>query len=174
MDRIDWEILEAVSNEFESLTQIYPMVNEALDVERVDIIDRMESLLQRGLIKLSKNIEFNKETLLDEPDVYYDTEFWFGLTEQGAEAWEQHAKEFDGFDVDWSEAWTASYNYEKQSGHIYGVNEEVCMKVLKNEKEAIIDFDSLMVEQVSSFQAKYYKKITGGVKITFTVERPNK
>ena len=170
MNKTDWLILNTLSDDVESMTQLYP-IKEGSQVSRTGLIDRIEILIQEGLIKLDHDVAFDKEALLAEPEVYYDTEFWFGLTGKGAEAWEKNAQEFGGFEVDWSENWTANFDYEKQEGYIFGVSEEICMKRLKAEREAVIDFSSLQVKPVSNYWAKYYKNLPGGVKIEFTLKK---
>ena len=170
MNKIDWLILNELSDDFESMTQIYPL-EQCSKTKRSAIIDRIELLLQKGLIKLANDIVFVKEMLLAEPEEYYDTDFWFGLTERGAEEWEKHAKKFGEFEVDWSDAWSESLNYHKQQGYILGVSKEICMKYLKANRKDIVDFDSLKVIPISSFQAKYYKILSGGVKIKFKLNK---
>jgi DNA-binding Lrp family transcriptional regulator len=166
MDRIDWYILNTLSDDFESMTQIYPL-EEASDVAREEIIDRIERMFKHCLIQLPEKVEFNKEKILGESEEFFNTTFWFGLTDKGAEEWERNAKEYGGFEIDWSAFWSTHFDYENEKGFIVAVNKEISLKQLKKVTEVEIDFNTLRITEVPEFQATYYKKIKGGIKIEF-------
>lgn len=136
MKKIDWLILDVLSDDWETMTQIYPMVlHEASAVSREEIIDRIEALYQKDFVQIQKDVVFDKQKILSElPEDYYTTNFWFGLTEKGVVEWEENSERFGGFKVDWSENWTANYDYIKEEGWIYGVNESICIRQLGAKK----------------------------------------
>ncbi|HBC87378.1 MAG TPA: hypothetical protein DCZ94_10520 [Lentisphaeria bacterium] len=173
MDKIDWLILNELSDDFESMNQIYPL-EKAMQAKRRDIIDRIEILIQKGLIKLLNDVDFDKETLLAEPENYPGTEFWFGLTEKGAGAFEKHAKKFDGSEIDWSGSYCIHRDFSDQTGYVEGTSEKVCLSSLSSildDDEWIIDMTSLKHSDIPGFQAKYYKYLSGGHRIDFRIKK---
>jgi phosphoglycerol transferase MdoB-like AlkP superfamily enzyme len=61
---------------------------------RLQAVDALEALLKRNYIKLPPDVVFNREALLSEPDDYQETEYRFGLTDDGYKVWEVYTKTF--------------------------------------------------------------------------------
>jgi len=176
--KLDWYILDNLSNDWECLTTIYPEVAEFVSgISRENVVDAIHHLIKEGYIQIRGGHIFDKEALLSEPEEYLETKYWFGLTTLGCEAWEAHSVEYAGYPIDWTQAWSASISFENREGHIDGVSKEVCLAAINKELFLLreepfeIDKKSMKYSKINGFNAKYYKYISGGCRISFKLRR---
>jgi hypothetical protein len=98
IDRYDWLILDALSDDYESVEQIVKLVNvpkEAWpDVIPLDVIDRVERLYRAGHLFLTLDAKFDRDEMVREIDQTSDRKFWFGRTPSGDALWQKHATEY--------------------------------------------------------------------------------
>jgi hypothetical protein len=96
-DRYDWLILNALSDDYESVEQIVKLVNmpeEAWpDVTPLAVIDRVERLYRAGHLFLTLDAKFDRDAIVREIDQTSDRKFWFGRTPSGDALWEKHSAE---------------------------------------------------------------------------------
>jgi hypothetical protein len=94
-ERHDWEILDALSDDYESVEQIANLVRAVWpSVTPLEIIDRLERLYGAGYVSLTLDATFNRAEMIREIDQTSDRRFWFGRTASGDALWEKHAKDF--------------------------------------------------------------------------------
>ena len=94
-ERHDWEILDALSDDYESVEQIANLVHDVWpSVTPLDIINRLERLYDAGYVTLTRNVTFDRAEMIREIDHTSDRRFWFGRTASGDALWERHAEEF--------------------------------------------------------------------------------
>ena len=98
MDRYDWLILDALSDDYESVEQIVKLVNtpeEAWpEVTPVDVIDRVERLYHAGHLFLTLDANFDRDAMVREVDQTSDRQFWFGRTLSGDALWKKHSAKY--------------------------------------------------------------------------------
>jgi len=170
--KLEWHILDNLSNDWECLTTIYPEVEELVPgISRENVVDAIHNLIKEGCIQIQGGHIFDKKALLSEPEEYFDTKYWFGLTTLGCKAWEAHSVEYAGYPIDWTQAWSSYISYRNREGYIDGVSKEVCLaaisKGLLREEGFEIDKKSMKYSKIDGFNAKYYKYISGGCRISF-------
>ena|SRR5437763_563204 len=94
-ERHDWEILDALSDDRESVEQIAALVRDVWpSVTPLAIIDRLERLFDAGYVTLTLGATFDRAEMIREIDQTSDRRFWFGRTASGDALWEKHAAEF--------------------------------------------------------------------------------
>jgi hypothetical protein len=98
IDREDWLILDALSDDYESVEQIVQLVN-ALEVAwpevtPLDVINRIEPLYHAGHLFLTLDAKFDRDAMIREIDETRDRKFWFGRTPSGDALWEQHSAQY--------------------------------------------------------------------------------
>ena len=83
IDRYDWLILDALSDDYESVEQIVNLVNSPEDaspeVTPLAVIDRVERLYHAGHLFLTLDAKFDRNAMIREIDQTRDRKFWFGL-----------------------------------------------------------------------------------------------
>ncbi len=172
MTKLEWLILSSTADDWESLKQMVPTVREDLpDVNLNDIAVSILDLLRIGYLRQMESAEISLNDLLSAEE-YPEGQFWFGMTTAGAEEWERSATSF-GFDPpDWTPAYACCFETAKQSGWCDGVSLEVCMAAIKNVPgDSEVQEETIRIEQIESFAAKYYKRIQGGIRITFKLKK---
>jgi len=91
----DWLILDALSDDYESVEQIIQLVHNAWpQASPLEIIDRLERLYAAGHIYLTLGVTFDRAEIVREIDQTDDRRFWFDRTPSGNALWQQHAAEF--------------------------------------------------------------------------------
>ena len=97
IDQRDWLILNALSDDYESVEQIVQLVNAPTEawpeVTPLEVIARVERLYRTGHLFLTLNANFDREALVREIDETRDRRFWFGRTPTGDALWEKHSDE---------------------------------------------------------------------------------
>lgn len=172
IDKLDWLILDALADDYESMNQIYP-IEECPQMSREGIVDRVYDLYQKGFICLiDKDKKFIIEEIKVEPEGYLDTKFWFGMTEAGAAVWEGGSEKHGGYKQDWSKSWSQHTDCQKREGVIYATSKEICLERLKATPGA--DVKDAKISSVPEFRAKYYKVIKGGFKLEFKINEASK
>ena len=95
---LDWEILNALSDDYESIEQIKDMIeshDSGLSNGKKEILDRLEHLQATNYVFLINNQTFEKEKLKQEIEGQTDSRpFWFGRTENGYLAWQERATDY--------------------------------------------------------------------------------
>ena len=98
IDGRDWLILNALSDDYESVEQIVQLVNTPTQawpgVTPLEVIDRLESLYHAGHVFLTLNAKFDKQEMIREIDQTQTRRFWFGRTPSGDALWERHSAEY--------------------------------------------------------------------------------
>src|SRR5687767_12559683 len=98
IDRKDWLILNALSDDYESVEQILQLVNtpeeEWPEVTALEVVDRVERLFRAGHLSLTLDAMFDREAMIREIDQTSDRKFWFGRTTSGDALWQKHADEY--------------------------------------------------------------------------------
>jgi hypothetical protein len=153
IDRLDWLILDAFSDDVESTEQIADLVQPDDPAADMTLIaSRLAGLLARGLV--------------------YDAHppgGWYGMTEVGCQFWERLATTFGDGPPDWSVAWVIDFDLKAGCGSAVGATREVCESALRTNarRDIVIDPSSFTHHPVASFRAKYYQKVGGGHRIDF-------
>jgi len=95
IDRYDWLILDALSDDYESVEQIVKLVNSPEDawpeVTPLAVIDRVERLHHAGHLFLTLDAKFDRDAMIREIDQTRDRKFWFGRTPSGDGLWQQYS-----------------------------------------------------------------------------------
>lgn len=178
--RLDWEILDSLSDDYESIEQIHQLLEAGGsfkgDFALQTILDRIELLYASNYVFLILNETFDRSKLqLEIEGKTGNRPYWFGLTNSGCAAWEACSERYGGEPIDWSSSWTSSYSLKNLQGHVDGASVEVCLealdKILPHDKEWEIDRESLGEMPIEGFDAKYYKHIKGGHRIKFRIKK---
>lgn len=91
----DWEILNALSDDYESVEQITKLVRDVWpSVTPLTVIDRLQRLYDAGYVLLTLGAIFDRAEMIREVDQTSDRRFWFGRTGSGDRLWTKHAKDF--------------------------------------------------------------------------------
>ena len=180
--KLELLILDSLSDDTECVASIwFHNEDELHDISGHKLKNTIYHLYERGLIYIE-----GETALLDREDIlaeeatneYHTGNYYFGLTLAGVEFWEEARKECDE-PVDWSKTWTAHRDYNEQKGYIDGTSREVCLNAFiesnqetrGNFKDWQVDMSSLVDSEIEGFQAKYYKYIPGGHRISFKLKR---
>jgi hypothetical protein len=98
IDRYDWLILNALSDDYESVEQILWLVNTPTEawpeVTSLEVIDRLERLHHAGHVFLILDAKFDREAMICEIHRTADRKFWFGRTPSGDALWKNHCEAF--------------------------------------------------------------------------------
>ena len=98
IDQHDWFILNALSDDYESVEQILQIVNTPEEVwpqvTHLEIIDRVERLYLAGHLFLNLNAKFDRDAMIREIDQTSDRGFWFGRTASGDALWHELATKY--------------------------------------------------------------------------------
>ena len=86
IDRLDWHILDALADDYESVEQIQKLIQPEI-LSQESIINRLEHLYMSGYVFLTLNQSFDRQRLIEEIYHTKDRKFWFGQTEIGRLAW---------------------------------------------------------------------------------------
>jgi hypothetical protein len=182
ISELEWLILGSLSNDTECVATIWPDIKESVpSITEHQLKDTIYQLYKIGLVYIeSETGPVSRENILAEEteNEYSNGNYYFGLTPKGVEVWEASSGKYDE-PINWSNSWKASYDIERQKGFIDGTSKEVCLSVLIKDnqegfgmfKEWQIDMDSLEHSDIEGFQAKYYKYISGGHRISFKLKR---
>lgn len=179
LNKIDWDILNCLTDDFESMKQIYPVIKKEDNISFEETINRLITLYEDGFVCLEDNDILNIEELRVDVEKCEDdfSRFWFGLTSEGVKLWEDNALKFSGSEIEWKNAWSASLDYKNGVGFMCGKTREICELFLKDhfnkEKEIILDESSLEYTTIEKFKVKYYKTINDGVKLSFRFKKIN-
>jgi hypothetical protein len=180
--KLEWCILDALSNDTECVAIIWPYVKDTLpDISGDKLKDTIYKLYKRGLVYIeSETAPVDREDILAEETTNQNSigNYYFGLTPAGVELWEEASKKYDE-PVDWSNSWIVHYDVEHQEGYINGTSREVCLNQLIRDNQSSyslleewqVDMNSLVHSNVKGFQAKYYKYISGGHRIRFKLKK---
>jgi hypothetical protein len=91
----DWLILDALSDDYESIEQIIQLVHDDWPAASpLEIIDRLERLYTGGYVFLTLDAAFDRGEMVREIDQTDGRRFWFGRTPTGDGLWQQHAADF--------------------------------------------------------------------------------
>lgn len=82
LDSVDFEILDALSDDYESVEQIHQSITWCC-VAQEEIISRLERLHAEGYVTLMGDKLFDREAMLKEISETKDRAFWFSLTAKG-------------------------------------------------------------------------------------------
>jgi hypothetical protein len=82
IDQIDWETLDALADDYESVEQIQKLLTPKV-VSQEEIIDRLERLYRAGYVFLTLGKTFDRDALVEEIYLTKDRKFWFGHTQNG-------------------------------------------------------------------------------------------
>jgi hypothetical protein len=89
-----FEVMNATADDWESLEQIHPQVNEYRGMVEASVVaEEMMRLLSIGLFEVMPKAPSTVEAILAEP-----TEYWFRMTPAGRSKWQKQAEEF-GFEM---------------------------------------------------------------------------
>jgi hypothetical protein len=180
--KLELLILDCLSDDTECVASIwYHNEDELQNVSGEEFKNTIYELYKRGLINdPSMSEPISREDILDEETTneYHIGNYYFGLTPAGVEFWEEACRE-SGEPIDWSKSWHASYDTKKQEGYINGTSKEVCLNELESWnkkpqgdlKDWQVDMNSLVHSEIEGFQAKYYKYISGGHRVSFKLNR---
>jgi hypothetical protein len=95
IDRNDWLILDALSDDYESVEQIVKLVNAPEEmwpeVTSLEVIDRLERLYRAGHVFLTLDANFDRDAMIREIDQTRDRKFWFGRTPSGDALWQKYS-----------------------------------------------------------------------------------
>jgi hypothetical protein len=95
IDQYDWLILDALSDDYESVEQIVDLVNSPdaawPEVTPLAVIDRVERLYHAGHLFLTLDAKFDRDAMIGEIDQTRDRKFWFGRTPSGDALWKQYS-----------------------------------------------------------------------------------
>jgi hypothetical protein len=170
MNKLEWEILNELTDDYEALKQI----SFSLQMKRND--ESIDSL-KNTLIDLFRNeyiFSFNNEgdSISKDIEKFLWDDMWFGLTEKGAGWWEENSEKFCGEKVDWDDIWYQNLDYKNFRGFVCARTKNKCLEIFedlkcKNENITIVT-DSIIHEKVDSFKYKYYKKFNDGYRISFS------
>jgi hypothetical protein len=98
IDRYDWLILDALSDDYESVEQIVELVSARKEmwpeVTPLEIIDRVERLYRAGHLFLTLDAKFDRDAMIREIDQTKDRKFWFGRTPSGDALWQKYSAQY--------------------------------------------------------------------------------
>lgn len=173
MTHLDWLILDATADDFESIVQIAADIRSDLpQTSRAEIALHIIGLLRSRFLRQLEPGEISLEDLLSVPE-RLQPPFWFGMSASGADAWEQSATEFGSERPDWSCAYSCSFDFAASRGHCDGVSREVCLSAIRSSRDhAAVREETSRFENIDSFSAKYYKRIEGGLRVSFDLIKP--
>jgi hypothetical protein len=170
---LDWLVLDATADDFESIVQIADSVRRDLrQISRAELARHIIELLRDGFLQQFEPHEISLEDLAGVPE-RMQPPFWFGMTARGVEAWERFATEFDSEPPDWSRAYAYCFDFAALRGYCDGVSREVCLSAIRNSpNHAAVREETFRFESIDSFNAKYYKRIKGGFRVSFDLTKP--
>jgi hypothetical protein len=173
MTHLDWLILDATSDDFESLVQIMPNVREDLPhASDTEIARSVLQLLEAGLLRQLEAAAISLDDLMSSPQ-HPAAPYWFGMTERGADAWEQSASQFGEEPPNWNDAYACVFDFSSSRGHCDGVSRDVCLAAIRSSPDhAAVREETFRIDDIESFPAKYYKRIEGGVRVSFDLTKP--
>jgi hypothetical protein len=174
LTKLEWTILSSISDDEESVALILEIIrNDFRNISQKEVAETIYKLYQNGLVE-DKKEAVDYETLINESEDYAGNYYWFSLTDVGFNYWEKFASIYSDGPNDWSKSWVAQPDYKMGEGFIDGASLEACLQGLDridDDKEWKIDRNSLIHSEIEGFQAKYYKHINGGHRITFKFVR---
>jgi hypothetical protein len=97
--RLDWEILDALSDDYECVEHIEQLINDfsGISTNQWEVLDRLEYLHQHHYVFLLLNEVFDKAKIGDEiRGRTQNKHYWFGRTEAGYSAWKELADKYAG------------------------------------------------------------------------------
>jgi hypothetical protein len=95
---LDWAILDALADDYESIEQIESLVAEYFTASptRLEILNRLEYLHHRNYTFLILNQIFDRQKLIEEiEEKTKNRPYWLGRTENGYLAWKELADKFN-------------------------------------------------------------------------------
>jgi hypothetical protein len=102
LDNLAWEIMDATADDWESIDQILPRVNEFFgSVEALIIAGTLALLVEEGLMRVARPVEEGYMTdvqngFVVEPRSVVDnpTEYWFCMTPRGRDLWDSESSKY--------------------------------------------------------------------------------
>lgn len=172
ISNIEHEILEDLSYDWECLSSL----DFTIEPNREEVVNALETLLNQGYIQLHNDVEFDRQNLMSEPNEYWDTKYWFGLTPEGNAFLESYEKQHCSENMrDWSKVWSASLDFESESGYVEAPSIEVCTSAYKQlnirNDYFKITANSEKNSKTASINPTYYKVIPGGHRIEFKLTK---
>lgn len=170
ISELEWKILDSLSDGLASTADMQIQVSSLQELR-----EKVYELYRRGILyAYNEPVEYGK--LMSEPPepVDIDNEYAFGLTELGSKCWEEGSKIYSDKPVDWSKAKICILSPKKGWGYIEGTTEEICLAALKEIPDYTgweADKSTVVHEEIEGFQAKYYKYIPGGHRVTFKLKK---
>jgi hypothetical protein len=179
LTKLEWTILNNLANDWECPATISPEVQSEINgTSRKEVLGTLYQLFERGLVALQDGGSLQLQTLLSESEDNFDTRLWFGLTQTGCFEWEKHAEQFSGNAIHWGQSWSGNISYLDAAGYVDGTTREVCVealnRLLPDDTEWEIDRNTLQDSAIAGFDAKYYKYIHGGHRISFKLRKKEK
>lgn len=158
MNKLNIEILNSLADDYESINTI--RVNKGVD--KIELIKILKEMYEKEYVIIMNNLEFDETKILNKPTAY-----WFGLSEKGANKWEQINNQ------DWYNMWAIELNYNKMCGKIYCQNKDTIIK----------QYDKLIVEKpeysftkgqlikVNKYKFKYYKTLDNVWELNIIIQK---
>ena len=161
-DRVDFWILDSLSDDYESILQILPRVrDEVPEITAEQILDHIADLIEHRYVRLRDELIFSKYVILMDLKAYnYEhSDYRFGMTPGGCDLWQKLAGDFGYEQVDWNDMWGSYVDYEARKGYAVGPSLERCQEVLNklhlDGPEFMIDRASFRVSRVDVWRPKY-------------------
>jgi hypothetical protein len=177
LTKLEWSILDSLSDDREAVALILCLINDDFPlISQKEVAESVYKMYTQGLLFEFYNKSVDYEILLNESSDYADANYWFGLTAIGCKSWEENDPVYLGEPIDWSRAWTRYLDVVNKKGWIKGTSQEVCLTALKDlikDEKWQVDTTTIVHSKIEGFQAKYYKYIEGGHKITFLLKKMN-
>lgn len=95
---LDWAILNALSDDYESIGLIYEDVLSTTNLKPspIDVLDRITYMYQQQYIFLTQGQEYSKGKLKEEiENRTNDRKYWFGRTDSGSKAWQALTEKYE-------------------------------------------------------------------------------
>lgn len=91
----EWLILDALSDDYESVEQIVDLVQPNWPSPNpLEIIDCLDRLYSAGHVFLTLDATFDRAQIVREIDHTDSRHFWFGRTLTGDTLWQRHATDY--------------------------------------------------------------------------------
>jgi hypothetical protein len=171
---LEWLVLDATADDFESVVQILPHVRTDLPgASNLDVARAILDLLQRRYLQQLESTDISLHELMSAHE-HQDAPFWFGMTTLGADAWERSAPDFGAEPPNWNEAYVCHFDHRVLGGWCDGVSPEVCVAAIRHSRDShAVREDTFRTENIESFAPKYYKRLQGGVRVSFDLKSPD-
>ena len=174
MDKMDWLILNALSDAYESLSQILGSITQEWQMDGQmniqELRERIVSLYEMGYVALENELTLDNESFLMEPLDVLHSPFLFGLTLLGAQYWEENLYIYTEEEIDWDWCCHLILDNVKSIGYIRGGSLQACQEYfseIEDQYNLSIDKDSVQCKEIENFQVKYFKVLERAHEISF-------